>query len=160
MVLYLVYVDGQWLHVDVSDNDLSGRNGVLLVESYLWSNPPFLTILPIIEFIRYEHIQSLAARDATGAIRGAVRGSHGLVTQGLAVCRQRLRGGGHPLLHRQQQDPHLEPRVRGRPVAPCGRVRPWETWIRSVLICWLLFGLSMVEPSLLDNFANHRIYPV
>ena len=30
----LVYVDGQWLHVDVSTNDLSGRNGVLLVESY------------------------------------------------------------------------------------------------------------------------------
>ena len=30
----LVYVDGQWLHVDVSANDLSGRNGVLLVESY------------------------------------------------------------------------------------------------------------------------------
>ena len=29
-----MYVDGQWLHVDVSDNDLSGRNGVLLVESY------------------------------------------------------------------------------------------------------------------------------
>ena len=29
-----VYVDGQWLHVDVSANDLSGRNGVLLVESY------------------------------------------------------------------------------------------------------------------------------
>ena len=39
-------------------------------------------------------------------------------------------------------------------------VLPWETWIRSVLICWLLFGLSMVEPSLLDNFANHTIYPV
>ena len=30
----LVYVDGQWLHVDVSANDLSGMNGVLLVESY------------------------------------------------------------------------------------------------------------------------------
>ena len=30
----LVYVDGRWLHVDVSANDLSGRNGVLLVESY------------------------------------------------------------------------------------------------------------------------------
>ena len=30
----MVYVDGQWLHVDVSANDLSGRNGVLLVESY------------------------------------------------------------------------------------------------------------------------------
>ena len=30
----LVYVDGQWLHVDVSANDLSGRNKVLLVESY------------------------------------------------------------------------------------------------------------------------------
>ena len=30
----LVYVDGQWLHVDVSANDLSGRNSVLLVESY------------------------------------------------------------------------------------------------------------------------------
>ena len=30
----LVYVDGQWLHVDVSANDLSGRNGVLLTESY------------------------------------------------------------------------------------------------------------------------------
>lgn len=30
----LVYVDGKWLHVDVSANDLSGRNGVLLVESY------------------------------------------------------------------------------------------------------------------------------
>ena len=30
----LVYVDGQWLHVDVSANDLSGRNGILLVESY------------------------------------------------------------------------------------------------------------------------------
>ena len=30
----LVYVDGQWLHVDVSANDLSGRNRVLLVESY------------------------------------------------------------------------------------------------------------------------------
>ena len=30
----LVYVDGQWLHVDVSANDLSGRNGVLLTKSY------------------------------------------------------------------------------------------------------------------------------
>ena len=30
----LVYVNGRWLHVDVSANDLSGRNGVLLVESY------------------------------------------------------------------------------------------------------------------------------
>ncbi len=30
----LVYVDGRWLHVDVSANDLSGRNGVLLAESY------------------------------------------------------------------------------------------------------------------------------
>ena len=30
----LVYVDGQWLHVDVSANDLSGRKRVLLVESY------------------------------------------------------------------------------------------------------------------------------
>ena len=30
----LVYVDGQWLHVDVSANDLSGRNGVLLTETY------------------------------------------------------------------------------------------------------------------------------
>ena len=30
----LVYADGQWLHVDVSANDLSDRNGVLLVESY------------------------------------------------------------------------------------------------------------------------------
>ena len=30
----LVYVDGQWLHVDVSANDLSGRNGVLLIETY------------------------------------------------------------------------------------------------------------------------------
>ena len=30
----LVYVDGQWLHVDVSANDLSGRNGILLAESY------------------------------------------------------------------------------------------------------------------------------
>ena len=34
-----------------------------------------------------------------------------------------LRGGGHPLLHHQHQDPHLEPRVCGGPVAPCGRVR-------------------------------------
>ena len=30
----LVYVEGQWLHVDVSANDLSGRNGVLLIETY------------------------------------------------------------------------------------------------------------------------------
>lgn len=30
----LVYVDGKWLHVDVSANDLSGRNGVLLTEDY------------------------------------------------------------------------------------------------------------------------------
>ena len=30
----LVYVDGQWLHVDVSANDLSGRNGVLLTGTY------------------------------------------------------------------------------------------------------------------------------
>ena len=30
----LVYVDGQWLHVDVSANDLSGRNGILLIETY------------------------------------------------------------------------------------------------------------------------------
>jgi len=30
----LVYVDGAWLHVDVSANDLSGRNSVLLTESY------------------------------------------------------------------------------------------------------------------------------
>lgn len=30
----LVYVDGAWLHVDVSANDLSGRNGVLLIETY------------------------------------------------------------------------------------------------------------------------------
>ena len=30
----LVYVDGQWLHVDVSANDLSGRNSVLLTGSY------------------------------------------------------------------------------------------------------------------------------
>ncbi|MBD5093561.1 MAG: hypothetical protein HDT26_04615 [Subdoligranulum sp.] len=34
-----------------------------------------------------------------------------------------LRRGGHPLLHHQQQDPHLEPCVCGRPVAPCGCVR-------------------------------------
>ena len=34
-----------------------------------------------------------------------------------------VRCGGYPLLHRQQQDPHLEPRISGRPVAPCGRVR-------------------------------------
>ena len=30
----LVYVEGRWLHVDVSANDLSGRNGVLLIETY------------------------------------------------------------------------------------------------------------------------------
>ena len=30
----LVYVDGRWLHVDVSANDLSGRNGVLLTGTY------------------------------------------------------------------------------------------------------------------------------
>ncbi len=30
----LVYVDGKWLHVDVSANDLSGRNGILLTETY------------------------------------------------------------------------------------------------------------------------------
>ena len=30
----LVYVEGQWLHVDVSANDLSGRNGILLIETY------------------------------------------------------------------------------------------------------------------------------
>ena len=30
----LVYVDGQWFHVDVSANDLSGRNGVLLTKDY------------------------------------------------------------------------------------------------------------------------------
>ena len=30
----LVYVDSQWLHVDVSANDLSGRNSVLLIETY------------------------------------------------------------------------------------------------------------------------------
>ena len=30
----LVHVDDQWLHVDVSANDLSGRNGVLLTETY------------------------------------------------------------------------------------------------------------------------------
>ena len=30
----LVYVDGKWLHVDVSANDLSGRNGVLLTGTY------------------------------------------------------------------------------------------------------------------------------
>lgn len=30
----LVHVDGKWLHVDVSANDLSGRNGVLLTETY------------------------------------------------------------------------------------------------------------------------------
>ena len=35
----LVYVEGRWLHVDVSANDLSGRNGVLLVESYqIWKD--------------------------------------------------------------------------------------------------------------------------
>ena len=27
-------MDGQWLHVDVSANDLSGHNGVLLVTAY------------------------------------------------------------------------------------------------------------------------------
>ena len=30
----LVYVDGAWLHVDVSANDLSGRNGGLLIKTY------------------------------------------------------------------------------------------------------------------------------
>ena len=30
----LVYVGGQWLHVDVSANNLSGRNRVLLLETY------------------------------------------------------------------------------------------------------------------------------
>ena len=30
----LVYVDGAWLHVDVSANDLSGRNSVLLISDY------------------------------------------------------------------------------------------------------------------------------
>ena len=30
----LVYVEGQWLHVDVSANDLSGRNDILLRETY------------------------------------------------------------------------------------------------------------------------------
>lgn len=30
----LVYVEGRWLHVDVSANDLSGRNGILLAETY------------------------------------------------------------------------------------------------------------------------------
>ena len=30
----LVYVEGRWLHVDVSANDLSGRNGILLIETY------------------------------------------------------------------------------------------------------------------------------
>lgn len=30
----LVYVDGQWLHVDVSANDLYGRNIILLIETY------------------------------------------------------------------------------------------------------------------------------
>lgn len=30
----LVYAEGQWLHVDVSANDLSGRNWVLLTENY------------------------------------------------------------------------------------------------------------------------------
>ena len=29
-----VYVDGKWLHVDVSANDLSGRNDILLREAY------------------------------------------------------------------------------------------------------------------------------
>ena len=30
----LVYVEGRWLHVDVSANDLSGRNSILLIETY------------------------------------------------------------------------------------------------------------------------------
>ena len=30
----LVYVDGAWLHVDVSANDLSGRNGGLRIKTY------------------------------------------------------------------------------------------------------------------------------
>ncbi len=30
----LVYVDGEWLHVDVSANDLAGRNDILLTETY------------------------------------------------------------------------------------------------------------------------------
>ena len=30
----LVYVEDQWLHVDVSANDLSGRNDILLRETY------------------------------------------------------------------------------------------------------------------------------
>ncbi len=30
----LVYADGQWLHVDVSSNDLSGQNGILLTTTY------------------------------------------------------------------------------------------------------------------------------
>ena len=30
----LVYMDGQWLHVDVSANDLSGRNDILFRETY------------------------------------------------------------------------------------------------------------------------------
>ena len=30
----LVYVEGRWLYVDVSANDLSGRNSVLLIETY------------------------------------------------------------------------------------------------------------------------------
>ncbi len=30
----LVYAEGQWLHVDVSANDLSGRNDILLWETY------------------------------------------------------------------------------------------------------------------------------
>ena len=30
----LVYVEGRWLHVDVSANNLSGRNGILLIETY------------------------------------------------------------------------------------------------------------------------------
>ncbi len=29
----LVYADGKWLHVDVSTNDATGRNNILLVES-------------------------------------------------------------------------------------------------------------------------------
>ena len=30
----LVYVDGTWLHVDVSANDLYGTNSILLTETY------------------------------------------------------------------------------------------------------------------------------
>jgi len=30
----MVYVDGRWLHVDVSANDLRGRHYVLLAETY------------------------------------------------------------------------------------------------------------------------------